>query len=70
VYFNEFHRDLSNIMAIFWYHPSNYWASMAMSERVNKQILKEFEHNGIELALPSRTEFFSREDTDNESPVK
>ena len=55
VYFSEFNRDSLNIMAIYWYHPADYWAYMDFSQRINKQIKREFEKEGIEFALPSRT---------------
>ena len=55
VYFNEFNRDSLNIIVIFWYHPPDYWAFMALSQRINKQIMQAFEKEGIAFALPSQT---------------
>ena len=57
VYFSEFNRDSLNIMVIYWYHPADYWGYMDFSQRINKQIKREFEKEGIEFALPSRTIF-------------
>lgn len=62
VYFNEFNRDSLNIMILYWYHPADYWAFLALNQRVNWQILQEFEKEGIKLALPSSTTFLSQED--------
>ncbi len=55
VYFNEFNRDSLNIMILFWYHPPDYWAFMNLNQRINKQIMREFEKEGIQFALPSQT---------------
>ena len=55
VYFNEFNRDSLNIIVLFWYHPPDYWAFMALSQRINKQIMQAFETEGIAFALPSQT---------------
>ena len=57
VYFNEFNRDSLNIIVLFWYHPPDYWAFMALSQRINKQIMQAFETEGIAFALPSQTVF-------------
>ena len=57
VYFNEFNRDSLNILVLFWYHPTDYWAFMALSQRINKQIMQAFETEGIAFALPSQTVF-------------
>ena len=57
VYFNEFNRDSLNIIVLFWYHPPDYWAFMALSQRINRQIMREFEKAGIKFALPSKTVF-------------
>jgi MscS family membrane protein len=53
VYFNEFNRDSLNIFVFFWYHPPDRWAFMALNQRINKQIMCEFERDGIKFALPS-----------------
>jgi MscS family membrane protein len=55
VYFNEFNRDSLNIIVLFWYHSEDYWAFMALCQRVNRQIMHEFEQAGIQFALPSHT---------------
>jgi MscS family membrane protein len=55
VYFNKFNRDSLNIIALFWYHPPDYWAFMDLCQRINRQIMHEFEQAGIQFALPSQT---------------
>jgi MscS family membrane protein len=62
VYFNEFRRDALNIMVLYWYHPADYWAFLDLNQRVNRQILQEFEREGIKLALPSTATFLSQGD--------
>jgi len=37
---------------LYWYEPPKYWDFMAFNERVNVQIMEEFEKEGIRLALP------------------
>lgn len=55
VYFNEFNPDSLNILMIYWYHPPDWWGSMELSQRVNMQIMREFEKEGIEFAFPTTT---------------
>jgi len=55
VYFNEFNRDSLNIIIVFWYHPPDYWAFMSLNQRINRQIMRAFEKEGIAFALPSQT---------------
>lgn len=54
VYFNDFNPDSFNIRIIYWYHPPNYWDFLAFSERLNLQIFRAFEDQGIQFSLPSR----------------
>jgi len=55
VFFDEFNRDSLNIIVFYWYHPPDYYAYMAMSEKINQKIMKEFNHHDIRFALPSHT---------------
>jgi MscS family membrane protein len=52
VYFNEFNHDSLNIIIVFWYHPPDYWAFMAVCQRINRQIMREFEQAGIKYWAP------------------
>lgn len=54
VYFDEFNDDSFNLKIIYWYHPANYWDFLAFSERLNLQIMRRFEEEGIEFSLPMR----------------
>ena len=55
VFFDDFNACSLNIKAIYWYHPPEYWAYMAFSEKLNMEILKRFNEAGIEFAFPTQT---------------
>ncbi len=55
VFFNKFNAASLNIMAIYWYHPPNYWDFLAFSERFNKEVLYRFNEEGIDFAFPTQT---------------
>ena len=54
VYFNEFNPDSFNIRIIYWYQPPNYWDFLAFSERLNLEVFRAFEDQGIRFSLPLR----------------
>jgi len=66
-YFREFAPTSLTVWFIYWYHPPKYWDFMDLNQRVNFQIMEEFEKEGIQLALPI-TEV--RLNTDDEKPPK
>ena len=55
VYFNAFNDWSLNLIVIYWYHPPDYWSYLAFAERVNMEILKRFNREGIEFAFPTQT---------------
>lgn len=55
VFFNEFNDASLNILVIYWYHPPDYWAFQQFNERVNMEILRRFNAEGIEFAFPTQT---------------
>jgi MscS family membrane protein len=55
VFLQDFLDEAVNIRAIYWYHPPSYWDFCDFSERVNMQIIKRFEAEGIQFALPAQT---------------
>ncbi|MBN1828066.1 MAG: mechanosensitive ion channel family protein [Deltaproteobacteria bacterium] len=61
VYFNEFNDTSLNIIMIYWYHPPDYWNFMAFSERVNLEIMRSFEKEGIEFAFPTSTAYLAHD---------
>ncbi|MBW2030906.1 MAG: mechanosensitive ion channel family protein [Deltaproteobacteria bacterium] len=62
VHFNEFNDTSLNILMIYWYHPPDYWDFIAFNEKVNMQIMKAFEREGIEFAFPTVTNFLAHDE--------
>jgi MscS family membrane protein len=54
-----FLRDLNEasigIVIIYWYHPANYWDYLALSEKLNLQIMEQLEAEDIPFAAPALT---------------
>ena len=61
VFFDEFNADSFNIRMMYWYHPANYCDFLALNERINLQIFREFEANRIRFLLPSKVTHTSSE---------
>lgn len=59
VYFNNLDAYSLNIMAIYWYHPPDYWKYMAFTERFNKDVFRRFNEEGINFAFPSQTVYLA-----------
>jgi MscS family membrane protein len=55
VYFNDFNAYSLNLLVLYWYHPADYWGYMAHGQRVNLQIMQEFEKESIRFAFPTQT---------------
>jgi len=64
VNFNEFDPSSLNIRVLYWYHPPDYWGFLAFNERVNLQIMQEFEKEGIKFAFPTTTTYLTQEEGD------
>jgi MscS family membrane protein len=62
VYFNEFNPASLNILVLYWYHPPNYWDFLDFNQRVNIQIMQEFEKEGIKFAFPTTTTHLAPDD--------
>ena len=59
VFFNEFNDSSLNIFAMYWHFPADWWAFCALNERVNFEILRRFNEEGIEFAFPTQTLFLA-----------
>jgi MscS family membrane protein len=59
VYLSDLNADSLNIMAIYWYHPPNYWDYMTFTERFNKEVLRRFNEEGIDFAFPTQTMYLA-----------
>ena len=62
VFFDEFNADSLNIVVYYWHHPPDLWDFYAFSQKVNLQIVREFEKEGIEFAFPTTTNYLTQED--------
>ena len=54
VFFTDFNPTAFNIRVIYWYNPPNYWDFLSFSEKVNLEIFRAFEEQGIQFSLPVR----------------
>jgi MscS family membrane protein len=55
VYFNEFNDASLNLLVIYWYEPPDYWMFVDFNHRVNMEILRRFNEEGIDFAFPTQT---------------
>jgi MscS family membrane protein len=63
VYFSDFNDWALNIYMSYWVKPPDYWLYHQVNERVNFQIMKRFEAEGIEFAFPSQTLYLKKDDS-------
>ncbi|NQU24177.1 MAG: mechanosensitive ion channel family protein [Candidatus Nealsonbacteria bacterium] len=54
VFFTDFKPTAFNIRVIYWYTPALYWDFLAFGERVNLEIFRAFDEQGIQFSLPFR----------------
>ena len=62
IFFEEFNDYSLNIRMIYWYHPADYWAFANFGERINLQIMRAFENEGIEFAFPTSTTYLAQDE--------
>lgn len=62
VYFNEFNDCSLNIYMSYWVKPPDYWLFFEVSERVNFEIMKRFNAEGIEFAFPTQTLYLKKDE--------
>jgi small-conductance mechanosensitive channel len=55
VFFNDYNAESLNILVVYWYAPTDWWAYVEHCERVNYRIMEEFARLEVEFAFPSRT---------------
>jgi MscS family membrane protein len=55
VYFDDLNSDSLNIRCFYWFHPPDYWQYMEFTEKVNREIIRQFNEAGIEFAFPTQT---------------
>ena len=61
VYFSDFNDWSLNLYMSYWVRPADYWLFQEVNERVNFEIMKRFEAEGIEFAFPSQTLYLKKE---------
>jgi MscS family membrane protein len=61
VFFDEFGPEVFRIVFIYWYSPPDYWDFKAFGERLNFEIFRAFEAEGIQFSLPLRHSFWKRD---------
>jgi len=61
VYFNEFNDWSLNIYMSYWVRPADYWVYQEVNERINLEIMKRFEAEGIEFAFPTQTLYVKKD---------
>ena len=61
VYFSDFNDWSLNIYMSYWVKPPDYWLYHEVNERVNLEMMKRFEAEGIEFAFPSQTLYVKKE---------
>ncbi len=52
VYLRDINDASIGIFLIYWYHPPDYWEYLAFSEKLNLQIMEQFEAEQIPFARP------------------
>lgn len=68
VHFNEMRADTLNLQMIYWYKdPTDWWGFQALGQKINCEILRRFNEEGIELAFPTRTLYIKN--ASSEEPV-
>lgn len=55
VFFNEFQSSALNLFCIYWFHPALWWDYLALTERINLEVLERFNAAGIDFAFPTQT---------------
>lgn len=63
VFFDEFNANSFNIRMCYWYHLNEYWDFVAFNEKVNFELVRALEDQGIQFSLPFRVTYLA---TDNE----
>jgi len=61
VFFTEFADCSLNIQMVAWYHPGEYWDYLAWCEKVNFEVMQQFEDEGIEFAFPTTTTYLAHD---------
>jgi MscS family membrane protein len=55
IYFSDFKDSALNLNVTYWFQPPDYWLFMQFNEKVNREILRRFNEEGISFAFPTTT---------------
>jgi MscS family membrane protein len=66
VFFNDLNADSLNLLVVYWFHPPDQWSSVEFAHRINMQIMRRFNAEGIDFAFPSQTMYLAG---DSKRPV-
>ena len=55
VFLRDLNESSIGIVMFYWYHPADYWGYLALSEKVNFEIMEQLEKEGISFAAPALT---------------
>jgi MscS family membrane protein len=61
VYFSDFNDWSLNIYMSYWVKPADYWLYHEVNERVNLEMMKRFDADGIEFAFPTQTLYVKKD---------
>jgi len=64
IFFDEFGEDAFILKFFYWYTPPDYWEFKEYSEKLNLEIFRAFEAEGIQFSLPSRHSLWEKEQQD------
>jgi MscS family membrane protein len=62
VFFKDFAPGAFSIQFMYWYAPPDIWKFRAFSEKLNFDIFRRFEAEGIQFSLPFRHSFWKHDD--------
>lgn len=55
VFFDDLNADSLNLKCFYWFHPPDYWSYMEFTEKVNREVFRRFNEEGIDFAFPTQT---------------
>ncbi|MCK5172061.1 MAG: mechanosensitive ion channel family protein [Planctomycetes bacterium] len=62
VYFSDFNDWSLNIYMTYWVVPADFWVYNEVNEKVNFELMKRFEAEGIDFAFPTQTIYTKKDD--------
>ncbi len=62
VFFTDFKDGTLNIFVAYWYSPPRRWKVLAFDEKVNLEIMRQFDAADIKLAYPTSTTYLAQPD--------